>query len=167
MNRLKKIIAFLGLDFLICSSALAVPNATTQEEKSIVTADMLDRVAMIESNFNFRAIGKSGERGAYQIKSGIWEETVDRVMPKNLPVCNWKKFAHDPTISRFVCSEILMGVEKRFIKDYHKKPTRIQLYMAYNMGYIGAKRYAFVHTHMALDAKRLSVLHRAEFLLNK
>lgn len=68
----------------------------------------LDRTAHLESRHNHAAIGKAGERGAYQIKAAIWRHY------SRLP---WRVYAHDPAVSRRVARLILDDCSRACVRD--------------------------------------------------
>ena len=146
-----------------------------------ITTDFIDRVAIIESNFNYAATGdkRNGTplaRGAWQLHESAyqdgmkWYEITNGKNESNFvltaAIRPWKDCAHDPYISRIVATYYFKLLEFRFNKR-GINPTRLQLYMAYNMGFSGAALYEFnPYTH-TLPADRYATLRRAELILNK
>jgi hypothetical protein len=145
------------------------------EAKSIVTDDYLDKVAMVESNYNYDAIGDKGKAfGAWQMHEASWRESC-QYLDRNNYACvysweevsdNHKIFAKDPDISRLVSRTYLQILEKQMLKA-KIKVTPIGLYMAYNMGFCGAYNNNFSHTYLWLDNKRKGILARANQILSR
>lgn len=159
---MKKLIAFL----IGCVSA---------EAKSIVTDDFLDRVAVIESNFNYDAVGDSGKAiGAWQLHEPAWRESCQVLSRKDAAGFspwedfsnNHKKFAKDPLVSRLVAKQYFLILEKQMLNS-KIEVTPIKLYMAYNLGFQGAYNKSFNYQSFWLDSKRKSILSRANFILSR
>ena len=148
---------------------------TSVEAKSIVTDDLLDKVAIIESNYNYDAVGDKGKAiGAWQMHEASWRESCQFLDRQNYAcVFSWeeisdnhKKFAKDPDISRLISRTYLQILERQMLKA-KIKVTPIGLYMAYNMGFRGAYNKNFSHTYVWLDSKRRSILARANQILSR
>lgn len=148
---------------------------TSVEAKSIVTDDYLDKVAMIESNFNYDAVGDKGKAlGAWQMHESSWREACQRYArmdaagftPWDDFMNNHKKFAKDPSVSRLVAKMYLQILETQMNKS-KIKVTPIALYMAYNMGFQGAYNKSFNYKSFWLDSKRQSILARANTILSR
>lgn len=143
-------------------------------QSTIVTDAFLDHVAYIESNFDHSAVGDKGNaRGAYQMHNESFYDACKWLGYKHNKVEFWidvyedfDSSAHHPMLSRTVAQAYLTMLEERLKKD-RIKPTREKLYMAYNMGYAGAKAYSFNRHHVALDRKRHSILARAAYILSR
>jgi hypothetical protein len=145
------------------------------EAKSIVTDDYLDKVAMVESNFNFLAKGDNGKAlGAWQMHQPAWEDSCNYMKfcrPNDEELIdtmktNYKKWALDPVVSRSVARQYFLLLEDKMRKQ-KVKVTPISLYMAYNMGYSGASKFEFDHKAFWLDSKRKSILSRANHILSR
>lgn len=154
---MKSLLSFL----LACGSCQA---------KSIVTEDLIHKVAIIESNINPDAVGDNGDSlGAFQIGRKAWADAVaysrlnadphDYYLPED-----WKGHVKDYDMSHRAATLILKMHEERMLKN-RVKPTPFKLYMAYNMGYHGASQHGF-------DIKqtwgfRKAILLRASRILSK
>ena len=145
------------------------------EAKSIITEEFIDKVAVIESNFNYEAVGDKGKAiGAWQMHEASWRESCQRYARKDCAGFspwldfsnNHKKFAKDPVISRLVAKMYLQILETQ-INNSKIKVTPINLYMAYNMGFQGAYNKSFDHQSFWLDNKRKSILARANYILSR
>lgn len=144
------------------------------EAKSIVTDDFLDKVAMIESNYNYEAVGDKGlARGAWQMHEASWKEACMWLAHRDSNRDFWievagmyKQSASDHTYSRCVANAYLKMLEEQMRKN-KIDVTPIKLYMAWNMGFSGAKSYYFNPTSVVLTQKRRSILARANFILSR
>lgn len=140
------------------------------EAKSIVTDDLVHKVAIIESNINDDAVGDNGRSlGAFQISQEAWADAVAYHRVNAGPhdyflTSDWKRGAHDYTTARHAAELILKMHEDRMIKN-RIKPTPFKLYMAYNMGYSGASQFGFnINTTFG---RRKAILLRAQHILSK
>jgi hypothetical protein len=153
-------------------------QAKTHE--SVISEKFLDSVAMIESNFNPNAVGDKGKAlGAYQLHQEAWIDACKwmEFNDKGTFADNyswlvgnitdqWKTRAKDPVISRIVAKAYFLLLYYRFQKR-GIKPTDIQLYMAYNMGFGGAAQKDFVYNSYKLDDARACILKRANYILSR
>jgi hypothetical protein len=144
--------------------------ATTCEAKSIVTEDLVHRVGIIESNLKPDAVGDDGESlGAFQIGRRAWADAVaysklvvgphEYYLPED-----WKGHANDFEMAQRAATFILQMHEERMIKN-KVKPTPLKLYMAYNMGWVGAAQHNFdINKTWGF---RKAILLRANLILSK
>ena len=133
---------------------------------SLVDDGLLMKVAQIESNVNPTAVGDSGlALGAFQMHRASWDDSVRRLfgrIPRSYAYgkanCfDWKK-------SCLVAQEHLRWLEERQLK-MGITPTKISLYMSYNLGNTGAYRYEYDYKSPELPAPRRRILERANLLL--
>ena len=144
------------------------------EAKSIVTEDFINRVAMVESNYNYNAVGDKGKAiGAWQMHEASFREACIYLAHRGIARNEWldfsnnhKKFAKDPEVSRMACVAYFEILEKQMQRN-KIKVTPIALYMAYNMGFKGAYDKSFNHNSFWLDSKRRSILARANQILSR
>jgi hypothetical protein len=145
------------------------------EAKSIVTDEYLDKVAMVESNYNYESVGDKGKAiGAWQMHEPAWRESCQRYARKDCAGFspwddlgnNHKKFATDPVVSRLVAKMYLQILETQ-MNNSKIKVTPIALYMAYNMGFQGAYNKDFNFKSFYLDNKRKGILARANQILSR
>lgn len=147
-------------------------GCTCCEAKSIVTDDLVDKFAVIESNYNFNAVGDNGKAlGAWQMHKSAFQESLNSIHRRTgsdwSEVWTWdKKTLSYPNISRFIAKEYMLILEKQMLKMGYK-PTPISLYMAWNMGFSGAKSHDFKYDSYDLDSKRVSILRRANQILSR
>lgn len=132
----------------------------TVASASIVDERYLDEVAAIESNMDSRAVGDNGAaRGAYQFHSPAWAH-ANAIAGTNHDFA----LAHNWFIARNMARVYLRWLET-CIRDAGYTPTKIRLYMAYNLGLSGALRYAFDSEHPELPRSRKRILERAEGMM--
>lgn len=145
---MKKLLALIGL----CSFA---------EAKQTINDKFLDSVAMIESNFNYDAVGDKGKaRGAYQMHKGAWSDAEKYL---NLGY-DWKLHSTDSFISRIYVREYFKILSEQFVNLYGRTPNNIELYMAYNMGFYRANEFSFNPSNLALPEKNLRILNKAKYI---
>lgn len=95
---------------------------------SVVTEEFLDRVAWIESRNNPNAVGKAGERSAYQLtpkavidaKKTLGRDDSFQVATKFHP--------------RAYARHYLLLCERVLTKRLNRQPTQAEVYRAYNRG---------------------------------
>lgn len=140
-----------------------------------ITDSFLDAVAVIESNNNPNAVGDSGRAiGAYQMHQPAFREACQHLAKKTGMHSFWmdniaddhRHYAKQPSTSRIVARAYFQILESRMLKD-GIKPTKENLYMAYNMGYAGARKHRFNPYDSSLDKTRARILARACNILNR
>ena len=141
--------------------------------KSIVTDELVDKFAIIESNYNHEAVGDGGKAlGAWQMhKAAVYESvnTLYRKTGNNFSDCGitWnKETMFNPSHSRMIAKAYMLILEEQMIKC-GQTPTPISLYMAWNMGFSGARQHRFNYESWGLDSKRASILRRANYILSR
>lgn len=161
-------------------SLLALCSFASAKPAERITEKFLDSVAMIESNFNPNAVGDKGKAlGAYQLHEDAWTDACKWMevndngqFQENFSwlvghITNqWKARAKDPVISRIVAKNYFSLLHYRFQKR-GIKPTDIQLYMAYNMGFGGASKANFNPNSPCLSDARVCILKRANVILSR
>lgn len=161
-------------------SLLALCSFGQAKNQPIISEKFLDSVAMIESNFNPNAVGDKGKAlGAYQLHESAWIDACKWMEYNDTSIFfdnyswlvghitdQWKTRAKDPVISREVAKAYFLLLYYRFQKR-GIKPTDIQLYMAYNLGFIGAAQASFIHTSYKLTDARVCILKRANVILSR
>jgi hypothetical protein len=141
--------------------------------KSIVTDDLVDKFAIIESNYNHEAVGDGGRAlGAWQMHKEAVYESLSNIYRKTgndfrSVGMGWKKSTmFDPTQSRMIARGYMLILEEQMHK-LKVEVTPIKLYMAWNMGFSGARSYRFQYDSWGLDSKRASILRRANHILSR
>lgn len=137
---------------------------------SIVTDDFVHKVALIESNGNETAIGDNGKaRGAFQFHECAWKDGVAQLRRQgNLLFDAEYEYSSMSYESSFeVAKALLQNYEERMHK-YGYKVTHHGLYMAFNMGFTGAKEWSFNPKNAAsYSRKREMIYKRADSILRK
>lgn len=140
------------------------------EAKSIVDGELLNRVAIIESNLNPSAIGDNGEgRGAFQLHHAAWLDGVAwlRTHGLYLTVCDdYRVGSMEFETSKMVASGYLKMHEAR-LNRIGECVTPLKLYMLYRFGWSGARKYDFNPNHSDLRGLDCAVLTRARIILSK
>ena len=128
---------------------------------------------MVESNYNHLAIGDSGKAlGAWQMHKDAVDESLSSLYRKTgsdfRPIgMGWnKETMFDPLQSRMIARAYMTILEDQMNKLGHK-PTPISLYMAWNLGFSGARSHRFNYESYSLDNKRTSILRRANQILSR
>ncbi len=105
-------------------------DATPANERT--AALLVDAIIQIESNGNALKIGRYGERGLMQIKSGTWRETTAKMFGTPLPF----EQAFDPDLNRRVGTAYLAFLHENILrrKAEWKSDERALLLAAYNAG---------------------------------
>jgi len=143
------------------------------QAKSIVTDDLVDKFAMVESNHNHLAVGDGGKAlGAWQMHKDAVDESLNNLYRKtgndfHSIGMGWNKVTmFDPLKSRMIAKAYMLTLEEQMNKLGHK-PTPISLYMAWNLGFTGARSHRFNYESYSLDNKRTSILRRANQILSR
>lgn len=141
--------------------------------KSIVTDELVDKFAIIESNYNHEAVGDGGKAlGAWQMHKAAVYESVNRLYRNtgnNFANCgiSWNKNTmFDPLKSRMIAKAYMLILEEQMNK-MKIQVTPIKLYMAWNLGFTGARNHRFDIDSPYLETKRASILRRANYILSR
>lgn len=148
---------------------------STSEAKTIDMTDFMDRLAIIESNGNYKAIGDGGKAiGMYQMHEAAYKDALAYIRIKNDGMYellhaaergkNWKKDLADPDYSRYFAVAYVRIIIDRLIDD-KQEVTPLKIYMCYNMGYRQAKSYGFDTQHRSLTTARRVTMKRASLVL--
>lgn len=146
-------------------------GCTCLKAKSIVTDDLIDKFAMIESNYDYNAVGDKGKaNGAWQMHEDAFNDGLKYLSFKSKSEAfsnlDYKEFINSPMFSRIAAKGYMLMLEDRLI-NYGIKPTPIVLYMAWNMGFSGARIHRFNFKDTDLHSKRQSILARANYILSR
>lgn len=140
------------------------------EAKSIVDGELLNRVAIIESNLNPSAIGDNGEgRGAFQLHHDAWLDGVAWNRTHGLYLTAFDDYrvgSMDFEISQMVASGYLKMHEAR-LNRFSECVTPLKLYMCYRFGWSGARKYDFNPGNSDLRGLDRAVMTRAKIILSK
>ena len=125
--------------YLIAIMVIAIQSLRLEAE---VPLRMVDAVGEAESRNTPGSIGDQGSAlSAFQIWESAWHDANQFRVSRGqdfIPRRSW----NDHELSRQICKSILEMHEARMIKD-GIKPTPTKLYLAYSMGYAGAKKISF------------------------
>ena len=139
---------------------------------SVVTNDLADRIAIIESNYNHLAVGDNyNARGAYQLHECAWIDGIAQLKKEGRSEeCDdwaYRQDSFHAYRSREVCMAYLRLIEKNIIRAGYT-PTKERIYMCYNLGFHAAVyRYKLNPLSSRLPDIRKAILRRAKFYLNK
>lgn len=111
---------------------------------SIVTTEFIDRVAKVESDTNYQAVGDGGRaHGAWQMWEISWKDTNNSLERNGIRSISWSR-RHEPAIQRYMAIQFLLLQEQRLkLNAGIARPTEEQLYLAFSMGYLGFARCGF------------------------
>lgn len=154
--------------FALCGAALFIlatrnkNHEACQCEEPIIPVDDMKRITpslpeplltqysgflhvlrLVESNGNDKAIGQSGERGAYQMTKRAWDEASDWYSHRGMEIAPWETGAHDPVIAKSYAAIYLHGLAMRYVADHGVAPSPQQLFAMWNCGYAGARSFGF------------------------
>lgn len=124
---------------------------------------LVDAIIQIESHGNPRKVGRHGERGLMQIKSGTWRDMTTRLFGKPLPFDR----AFDPALNRRVGTAYLAFLQEQILprQPEWKSDERALLLAAYNGGPGRLRKSAFDLARMPRQTRdyveRASALHDA------
>ncbi len=121
------VLAATALAVLLCGWA-------TSCRGSVVTEEFLDRIAQRESGNNPLAIGRHGERGAYQLRLCAVQE-VNNTLGWRMPF-EAASVKHGRAYARAYC----LRVEKLLRSALRRQPTQPEVYDAYRLGPTGFLR---------------------------
>ena len=139
MTRTFSIVALMLLGF----------NAQARED-----VRLLEAIGQVESGMNRKAVGKSGERGAYQLKVGTWKDANDLLELEGRYHYQWSKW-RDATAQDMIASAHLRILRTRFKTVGILAPTPEQIALAWNVGFSAAKDRGFRPNDYALRVGNL------------
>ena len=134
------------------------------------TDAFLDSLAWAESKNDPKALGdysfgQPQARGAYQQHLGAWLDADAVRLAKGLPRASWVGGSLCPVASRGYALTYLEILEQK-IKALGLQPTPERLWLAWSMGFAGAKRINFTASN-APAAKRRGLQRLLNHLANK
>lgn len=100
---------------------------------------MLKAIGTVETNMNHNAIGKRGERGAYQLKHGSWLDAQPFVREMTVPWSSWRC----PLSQKAVAEGYLVFIKLRLISAGIYHPTPEHIAVCWNKGFSKAKESGF------------------------
>lgn len=131
-------------------------------EESLTTVDLfVEAIVQVESAGQPRCVGKAGERGLMQIKSGTWRETTIRLFDAPVPFDD----AFDPELNRVVGKAYLATLQD-FLVEHRAEwqgDMRSLLAACYNAGPNRVLRAGFAVNRLPRSTRsyveRVSTLH--------
>ena len=117
-------------------------------------ATFLEAVAQVESGMDRKAVGKSGERGMYQLKKASWDDANALLESEKHFHYQWSQW-RNATAQDMIAAAHLRILRQRFKADGYSTPTPEQLALAWNRGYEGAKSWNFAPNGYALRVANL------------
>lgn len=102
-----------------------------------------ESIAFAESCGDYRAVGDDGVAyGAYQMHKVAWDDCNEFRRKHKMAVIPWynKRYKGAQDIMAMTYIEL---IKRRFIADHNRTPLPKEVYMAYTMGYEGAKSINF------------------------
>jgi len=117
-------------------------------------ATFLEAIAQVESGMDRKAVGKSGERGMYQLKKAAWDDANALLESEKHFHYQWSQW-RDATAQDMIAAAHLRILRQRFKADGYSTPTPEQLALAWNRGYEGAKSWHFAPNDYALRVANL------------
>ena len=121
-----------GLDRFPLPPAPATATAEAALDAEQNAARLVDAIIQIESNGNPRKVGRHGERGLMQLKSGTWRDMTVRLFGQPLSFDQ----AFDPAMNRRVGVAYLAFLQENLLprQTEWKADERSLLLAAYNAG---------------------------------
>lgn len=136
---------------------------------------LLDKIALIESNGNPKAVGDNGLAiGLFQIHKLAYNDAISYInQTYNQHILKdfkcfkgYKQDCLNPDLSYAIADAYLNYLVSIFKKNNPKeKLTDLKLYMIWNMGYSGARVYSFNPDHPALPSNARRAIKRAKLYL--
>jgi soluble lytic murein transglycosylase-like protein len=144
------------------TAILLVPLAAAPVE--VEWPRFITAVAYAETGLNHRAIGKKGERGAWQIRQETWEALTQK---RRALYTEWWSFeygAHHATHARIYASQLLCELARALQERMGRPPTCADLYAAYNLGLGGYARRGYNPAKVP-EVTRQGIRRLEEYLL--
>jgi len=107
----------------------------TAEAKS--DAALLEAIAHVETGMDRKAVGKAGERGAYQMKASAWADANIQLTLEGRPTYSWSNW-RDATAQDVMALAYLRCLRKRLKALGIPNPSPAQLALVWNRGLAGA-----------------------------
>ena len=117
-------------------------------------ATFLEAIAQVESGMDRKAVGKSGERGMYQLKKAAWDDANALLESEKHFHCQWSQW-RDAIAQDMIAAAHLRILRQRFKADGYSTPSPEQLALAWNRGYEGAKSWNFAPNGYAIRVANL------------
>jgi hypothetical protein len=106
-------------------------------------ARLLDAIGQVETGMDRNAIGKAGERGAYQMGRDAWQEGTNLLKVEGHYYFSWGRW-RDATAQDMTASAFLRVIRRRFANVGIPNPTPEQIAVVWNMGWTVASKRRFI-----------------------
>jgi hypothetical protein len=104
--------------------------------QAYANSPLVDAVGQVESGMNHQAVGRDGERGAWQMRLCAWID-AETVLKER-----WHySYAHDKGIARRHAEAYLTILTNGLRKHLRREPTVQEIYASYRLGLTGFKRF--------------------------
>ena len=124
----------MGLVHRFSVVALLLLGCSAQAQSD---ARLLEAIGQVESGMDRRALGKAGERGAYQMKPTSWKDANAQLLSEGRPTYSWLTW-RDATAQDMMASAYLRVLRRRLNSLGIPSPTPEQIALAWNRGVTGA-----------------------------
>lgn len=127
------------------SVSIAQPiTSRAAEIETVVTEELLDRIALIESSGGKYLVGDNGRSlGVYQMGKLAWKDATEYRKRHGLPVWSYHQGVMHPERSRAYAKCYLKVLEDRLHRLMGRPPTKAHIYSAYNWGLSNLKKVDF------------------------
>lgn len=126
---------------------------------------LVDRIALVESGCNHRAIGDHGRaRGAWQLWQPAWTDGNRQLKKEGRPTYPYGDY-QNPRSSREVASAYLRLCRERLVSAGVADPTPEQYYLCFSMGFAAFKAVGF--DPVKCPAKKLDAATRVRNLFDR
>jgi len=123
---------------LTLAAVLAAMPAEAREKAQVVV--LTNAIGAVESGMNYAAIGDGGRAlGAWQVHVAAWVTANQWRQKQGLPTIS-RSHWRVPENQRNIAVAYVTWCKERLIADGILEPSPEQIYLAYSMGYSGAKK---------------------------
>ena len=131
--------------------ALLLLGLTAQAKSD---AALLEAIGQVESGMDRNAIGKAGERGAYQMGRDAWHEGTNLLKVEGHYFFSWGRW-RDATAQDMTAAAFIRVIRSRFAKVGISDPTPEQIAVVWNMGWTVASKRRFIPNGYAVRVGNL------------
>ena len=106
-------------------------------------ARLLQAIGQVETGMDRNAVGKAGERGAYQMGRDAWQEGTNLLKAEGHYYFSWGRW-RDATAQDMTAAAFIRVTRRRFAKVGIPDPTPEQIAVVWNMGWTVASKRNFI-----------------------
>jgi len=117
-------------------------------------ARLLEAIGQVETGMDRNAVGKAGERGAYQMGRDAWHEGTNLLKREGREAFSWGLW-RNATAQDMTAAAFLRVTRARFVKVGIPNPTPEQMAVVWNMGWTVASKRRFTPNGYALRVANL------------